>query len=37
MKTTMSAGGFAKMLTMMPLGRPGFPDEIATAAVVPSI
>jgi NAD(P)-dependent dehydrogenase (short-subunit alcohol dehydrogenase family) len=34
MATLASTGSFAQMLTaMMPLGRPGFPDEIATAAL----
>ncbi len=30
----MKSGGFAQMLTtMMPLGRPGWPDEIAKAVL----
>ncbi|HEV2731798.1 MAG TPA: SDR family oxidoreductase [Terriglobales bacterium] len=30
----MKSGAFAQMLTqMMPLGRPGFPDEIAKAVL----
>jgi len=34
MKAMASSGAFAQLLTtMMPLGRPGFPDEIATAAL----
>jgi NAD(P)-dependent dehydrogenase (short-subunit alcohol dehydrogenase family) len=34
MQAVMKSGGFAQMLTaMMPLGRPGFPDEIAKAVL----
>jgi NAD(P)-dependent dehydrogenase (short-subunit alcohol dehydrogenase family) len=33
MKALMSAGGFTQMLAAMPLGRPGYPDEIAKAAL----
>lgn len=34
MAAMASSGSFEKMMTaMMPLGRPGFPDEIATAAL----
>ena len=29
----MKSGGFAQMLAQMPLGRPGFPDEIAKAVL----
>jgi NAD(P)-dependent dehydrogenase (short-subunit alcohol dehydrogenase family) len=31
---TLKGGGFAQMLTtLMPLGRPGYPDEIAKAVL----